>query len=319
MDRHDLAGILLILLGAGLVLAGGLSSASASVITTASDYDVETQNNTDVLSSGERLAGVVGVHQVELESTVSERAFDRTVANRSAAEKATVAGASVDRAEERLVALTEEKQRLETARENGTLSNGQYRARIARLESERQSIERSLNQSESVISDLPQADRERSGANESRIEQLRDHARELSGQDVRAIAQEIAGPPTERPGGRSDTGPPQGTPGPQQPNDENASAGPNLNTSTPPGHDRQNETAEQEPPQSADRGAAQTENRSATAAANNNTDQNTTERGAPDQRGSSEERGEPNAPTDQNTETTTETNSQTRDRGAGRL
>jgi len=146
------------------------------------------------LAPGERFAGVVGVQQAEVAGEIEARAFGQRVAaaasNRSAA--GVVAG-EVEDLERRLSELDAEIAALEQAHENGTVSEGRYRARLAKLHAQERTIERRLNQTAAVADRLPAAALEAKGVNVTAIRTLRSQASQLTGPEVAAIARTIAG------------------------------------------------------------------------------------------------------------------------------
>ncbi|WP_415379314.1 hypothetical protein [Halosimplex sp. TS25] len=277
VESSPVAAALLVVLGAvGAVPVAALTDAGVGPQQTAADgaEPNETAAN-ESLAPGERFAGVVGVEQAEISGEVEARAFgQRVAAARSNASAAGVVAAEVDDLDERLAELDARMDELERAHENGTLSEGQYRARLAKLHAEQRALQRQINQTESVARELPAAALEAKGVNATAMATLRSQAGELSGPEVAAIARSIAGknagkgmggppdsagPPafvenrTDRPGapgngsanGQGNGGPPENAgPGNETGPPEDAGAG---NQSGPPGNtDAGNETRESE-------------------------------------------------------------------------
>ncbi len=171
-------------------------------------------------TAGEQLSGAIGVQQAEIDGEVEERAFGLAVAE---ADDEARADAVVERAnvtEERLDELEERADRLEAKHDNGTITRGQYEARMARLAAESASAERAANDSATVAEDLPAELVAERGADPAAIETLRERASELSGPEVAAIARSIAGP-----GAGEGVGPDHAQRGP--PMNETPGAGPN--------------------------------------------------------------------------------------------
>mgnify|MGYP003851738053 CR=1 FL=1 len=203
------------------------------------------------LAPGERFAGVVGVQQADVEGEIEARAFGQRVAaaasNRSAA--GVVAG-EVDDLEARLDELDAEVVALERAHENGTVSEGQYRARLAKLHAKQRAVERRLNQTSAVARGLPAEALEANGVNVTAIRTLRSRAGNLTGPEVAAIARTIAGknagkgvgdPPafvenrTRGPGASDgDRGNGNGPPADAGPGNETTAAGAQGNGNGPP-------------------------------------------------------------------------------------
>lgn len=156
---------------------------------------VTEQADANATPPGTRLAGVVSVHEAELDSEVQSRTFGVRIAraNTDAAKAAVVADQLHD-SEDRLAELRQRKQALDDARENGSMSEGEYRARAARLHAETKTVQRLANETNAAASRLPAEALERKGVNATAIETLSHRASELSGPEVAAIARGIAGP-----------------------------------------------------------------------------------------------------------------------------
>ncbi|QLH76583.1 hypothetical protein HZS55_04355 [Halosimplex rubrum] len=183
------AALLVVLAAVGAVPVAALSGSGLDARQTAAN---ETANES--LAPGERFAGVVGVEQAEISGELEARAFgQRIAAARSNASTAGVVADEVSNLNERLAELDGRMAELERAHENGTLSEGQYRARLARVHAEQRALQRQVNQTEYVARELPAAALEAKGVNVSAIETLRTRASEMSGPEVAAIARSIAG------------------------------------------------------------------------------------------------------------------------------
>lgn len=189
----------LVVLGtAGVSL--GVAAAPAGDATTeraasaAVQEDDTAVNETDV-SPGERLSGVVGVQAAELGGDLQRRALRARVANAASADaKAAVVGEAAGELRNRLSDLREEKERLQRAQENGSMSRGQYAARMAALAAETEAV-RDIASSAAVESaDLPDDVLAANGVNSTAIHSLRQDAADLAGSEVAAVAQTIAGP-----------------------------------------------------------------------------------------------------------------------------
>lgn len=155
--------------------------------------DRSTDGNATV-QPGERLSGVVSVQQAEIEGEVDERTFGVKVAraNSNTSKAAVVAEqlASVDR---RIAELEERKQHLKEALANGTIGEGEYRAKMAAVAVEIRTTMRLANASERTARGLPATVLAEKGIEVSAIRTLQDRAGNLSGPVVAAIAQSIAG------------------------------------------------------------------------------------------------------------------------------
>ena len=189
------------------------------------------------VAPGARLTGIIGVQKAEIDGEVQSRSFEIAL-NRSddnASKAATIAGQVTD-LEDRLAALRENRSRLDQARENGTISEGEYRARIAEVGARIATMQRLANQTENATRTIPEETLRENGVNVSAIQRLRDDARNLSGQEVAAIARSIAGPgagkglgrgpPANKTPGDSAPGNGQNGPGNGQDGPGNGQAGP---------------------------------------------------------------------------------------------
>lgn len=175
---------------------------------TQTDETTGTQvNETNVTAPGERLTGVVGVQQAELQGDVDQRTFGVRVAqSASNGTQADVVASQLDDVEQRLVELRERKAELDEQRAAGEISEGRYRAEVAQTAAQIRTAERLTNQSAQVAGQLPTALLDERGVNAERIEQLRANASELTGPEVAEIARGIAGQnagqrPADAPGG----------------------------------------------------------------------------------------------------------------------
>lgn len=174
----------------------------------------ETNSSNASVSPGERLSGVVGVQGAELEGEVDRRAFGLKVARAASDDaRAQVVGEQLGDIEQRLQNLTAQKEALDEARENGSISQGEYAAKVSELAARGQTASDLANDTNETAGELPREVLEANGVNVSAIQQLRDDASELTGPEVAAIARSIAGPnvgeaPQEVPaGGPDDAGP----------------------------------------------------------------------------------------------------------------
>lgn len=146
------------------------------------------------VAPGERMAGVVGVQEAELDGEIDSRSFGLAIARASSEEaKASLIAAKVNETQRELGELTQQREQLRAARQNGTISQGEYRARITELAARTENVERAANETAQVSQGLPAAVLESKGVNVTALQSLRDQARNLSGGEVADIAQSIAG------------------------------------------------------------------------------------------------------------------------------
>jgi len=188
-----------------LVLAALLVAAVAAVpvagMAATSDVPAQTNDSSEnttaanATAPGEQLAGVVDVQEAEIEGEVDERAYGIKVANAATNDsKADIVKAQLNDIEQRLNELDERKANLTEARENGTISEGRYRAEMSQLAAETETAKRLANQSETVSQGLPADVLDAKGVNVTAIQTLQDRANNLTGPEVAEIARGIAGP-----------------------------------------------------------------------------------------------------------------------------
>jgi hypothetical protein len=188
-------------------LVGVAQTTDASTPTTASG------GNASTLAPGEQFAGVVGVQAAEVEGEVETRRFEKRVQRASnATERAAIVADATNETGARLAELRERRERLRRAHENGTLSDGQYRARLARLAAEIRTTERVATRTADVTATLPDGALRANGVNRTAVETLRKNASGLDGPEVAEAARSVGGPSAtergppddERPGNASD-------------------------------------------------------------------------------------------------------------------
>lgn len=185
MMRELTVVAILIAFGVGMVMTVPF----AAVAQTPGDDPGDVQ-----LAPGERLMGVIGIHDAELANEVDERAFGLSVAQAATLEaQADIVAERLTTNEERLNQLEAHLEELQALREAGEIGEGRFQAEVARLEAEREGIERLTNETQSVAEGLPVELLEEKGINASAILDLRERASELGGQEVRDIARSIAG------------------------------------------------------------------------------------------------------------------------------
>lgn len=146
------------------------------------------------VAPGERLSGVVGVQQAELDGELERSAF--RIALENADDDATRAGhiaETVNATEERLAALEERKAALDERRESGEIGEGRYRAEVAELAVATRNAEDRLNRSEAAAEGISEETLQENGVNVTAIQALQERASELRGGEVAEIARSIAG------------------------------------------------------------------------------------------------------------------------------
>lgn len=167
-------------------------------------------NDSDETPPGAMLAGSIGVQESEMKGAIEQRAFGHQI--RAAAtndSKAQVLNLTQERVQDRMTDLEERKARLDAARDNGTISESQYRAQVSVIAAESEQIRTMANETEHTAEQLPNETLEANGVNVTALEQVRERAHNMTGPEVSEIARQIAGdhvgepmgPPENRPGG----------------------------------------------------------------------------------------------------------------------
>lgn len=188
-----------------VVLVGGVSALPAATAATSTALSTSSAalqvdaNATDV-TPGQRLAGVVGAGQAEFAGEVERRAagiqYARAASNVS---KATVVSDRLATIQQRLDELEQRRDALAQARDNGSITEGEYNARVTTLAARSQQVEQLAAVSEAQARGLPDHVLEQRGVDVTEIRALRQQAANLTGPEVAAIARSIAGPDVGRP------------------------------------------------------------------------------------------------------------------------
>ena len=184
------------------------------------------ENATTDLPPGAMLAGSIGVHHEEMRGEIEHRSFGLQVAQAATNDsKAQVLNRTQDRLQERLTEMEREMTHLNESLANGTISESQYQVRMSRLVAQSRNVERLANSTSWTAATLPWETLEANGVNVTALEQIRTHARNMTGPETAAMARQIAGntvgtpmgPPQNVPGG-----PPTSMPGNPMPGNQSA-------------------------------------------------------------------------------------------------
>lgn len=174
-------GLLTLLIVSGVSLVGAAQQAPPG-------------NETNV-TPGERLSGIIGVQNAEVTGDLENRTFGIKVAQAASNDsRADVAKNKLQKVENRLSSLQDRKQALDRAKDNGTVSNGTYNARVAILAAETANVKQQLNATENATDGLPEELLRSKGINVDAIQMLKNNASNLTGPEVAKIARSIAGP-----------------------------------------------------------------------------------------------------------------------------
>ncbi|PSQ58965.1 MAG: hypothetical protein BRD23_05535 [Halobacteriales archaeon SW_9_67_25] len=198
----------------------GMAATDGTVLADQHENSTEDGAETDAagdanasVAPGERLSGVVGVQEAELDGEVEGRAFGIKVAQAATNEsRADVVADQLRDVEQRLNETEQRRRELEKARENGSISEGKYRAEMAKLAAQTQTAKELTNRSENASEGMPAELLESKGINASAIQTLKDRAEQLTGPEVAEIARSIAGNASPVGAGPSDRGPGDGGP-----------------------------------------------------------------------------------------------------------
>jgi hypothetical protein len=210
----------------GLAVAAALVAVPAvglPAVDGASTANAQAAENGTGVAPGERMSGVVGVGEAEMSASHQQRAFGLQIAQ--AQTEAAQADAVADRltdVEQRLDTLEQRRAELEAQHEAGEISDGRYRAEIARIAAQTETLRSLGNQSSQVAQGLPTDLLEQRNVSTERIQQISARASNLTGPEVAEIARGIAGnsigivrggPPVELSVGPPDDDRPRGPPG----------------------------------------------------------------------------------------------------------
>ncbi len=175
-----------------LVIAVVVASMMIIPVVAADDDD------SDDIAPGERLAGSMSAQEAEIGTDIDERGFGQAIAAAAADDDMdTLADLIAERIERNTGNVSELEVRLsdlEARHEAGEISTGEFRAELAKLEVERQSIVRTSGVAMNATMGIPAELLDERGINVTAIELLRANASELGGHEVRDIARSIAGP-----------------------------------------------------------------------------------------------------------------------------
>lgn len=204
----------------------------------ASDHGQADEDDTESVAPGERLSGVVGVQDAELQGELSDRTYGIKLANaESPEERADVVDEQFDDVEDRLADLEQRLDDLEDAREDGEISEGQYRAEVATIAAEKATAERTAESAQATAGELPDEVLEDREIDLESIDELRERADELGGEAVAEIAQSIAGDavgqslaPDREPGATIDAPGPDRADGPADDEDDSDAESPDDGT-----------------------------------------------------------------------------------------
>lgn len=186
--------------------------------------------NSSSMTPGEHFAGVVGVQETEVQGEMASRTFRlRLDRAESPSARAAVVADQVSGAREHLGELERRRERLQRQRANGTISEGQYRARMARLLAESRALQRQLNRTADVSRGVPDETLRKRGVGPTELDRLRDAAGGLTGPEAVAAGRELAGADPGGPPNNSARGPPV-----RAANDSGRPDGANGSTRGPP-------------------------------------------------------------------------------------
>lgn len=188
----------LVLVGALIVAPVAAAAPNAGPAEAYSQQDSETPTpgagDNASIQPGEKLSGVVNVQQAEFEGEVDERTFGVSVARANSNEsKAEVVDEQLDDVDQRITELEQRQEDLREARENGSISEGEYRAKMAEVAAELETARRLTNASEATAQGLPADLLAEKGIDATAIQTLKDRAGNLSGPEVAQVAKSIAG------------------------------------------------------------------------------------------------------------------------------
>ncbi len=219
--RGSLLAALVVTVALALVAVPVLGAVGAPApATDAAPAQTTDENETDRNGTeglGARIGAFMQANSADTESAVEEGMWQARYNATGEAERADLVSARVDRLDRRGDRLRDRMAALQARYESGEIPRVAYVAQASRLAEELNALDESVNRTE---------DRARAvGVNTSRLDAIRDRAREMRGQEVAAVARNLsvvrpgnAGPPgdvgppgdaEDRPDGPDVTGPPR--------------------------------------------------------------------------------------------------------------
>jgi hypothetical protein len=183
-----------------MVLVALMASAVAVPVGAAglpAQADAQANSSTDAsadVAPGEQFAGVVGVTEAEFEGEMAERTFGVKIAQQASADaKSDVVAEQLTDVEQRIDDLEQREQRLQEARENGSITEGEFRSEMAVVAAEKKTAARLAGHGEAAASGLPADTLADRGIDVEAIATLRDRANAIGGENASEIARPIAG------------------------------------------------------------------------------------------------------------------------------
>lgn len=183
---------------------GGIAPASdgAAVAQTNETNDTATSN----VSFGTRISSFMQASTAETDSSVDAGMWAAEYNRSDDRQRPAVVQSRIGQLERRGERLRDRMARLQAKYENGTVPRVAYRAQASRLTAELNALGESINETDERARAV--------GVNASQLDRLRTETRNLSGQEVAAVARDLgvgrpdhAGPPEDR--GPGDAGPPE--------------------------------------------------------------------------------------------------------------
>lgn len=175
---------------------------------TTDSSDNESVSESDDSPPGATLAGTLGAHRAEHEGELERRTLGVRLQNADDASKAQILEQVQERLQTRTDDLEQRRDALQRARDNGTISESQYRVRVTQLAAETNHVRTMANESEHAADGLPADVLAERNVNVTALQQVRERAGTVTGTEMAEIARQIAGenvgtpmgPPSDRPG-----------------------------------------------------------------------------------------------------------------------
>ncbi len=227
MNRLSIHGLIALL--ALAVVVGGAPLAAAE------DTNSST-NATDLadLSVGERISSIMSAQDAEVTAEFEQHTFGRAIANAdSDEERAEIIAQRQAELNSSIEQDLSEKKELREAYKSGNISRAEYVSELSAQSVKAQNINESVESMKNATDGLPTEILKENGINTSALNTLRNEAAEMTGPEVAAVAQTIAGnAPADVPGQRGNHG--KDAPGRSDPNERGApdDAGGNGNAPT---------------------------------------------------------------------------------------
>lgn len=154
----------------------------------------ETDSGNNGMSLGQRISGMVAMEKENIKGEIDQAGFKARLAQAdSDEERAEIIAEQLDETNKSVSELKEEREEIREQYKNGNISESEYTTKMATLSAKIDNAEEMTNESEDATEGIPNETLEANGVNASAIQQLKNNAQNMSGQEVAEVARSIAG------------------------------------------------------------------------------------------------------------------------------